>query len=236
MDLTEFYEEHKDFIEGCANTISRKYGCRNILEDLVSAGAMAFLEHIGGYDEKQGAAVTTFLHPYIMGAMKREAEKNFSAFSLSRREFEQIRKEGALTQARGVSLDGPDGKGLAELIPSREAPVEREVYTKICLEHLQAAFESLSFREREILGGFFGVYGHKEQTLAEIGEAFQIKENSARKSKDRALDKLRKLCEAGELGRWRSIHAAIREFQRECAVERGDLGRCTVPDCCEEIE
>jgi len=101
---------------------------------------------------------------------------------------------------------------------------------------LQPAFESLSFKEREILGGFFGVYGHKEQTLAEIGEAFQIKENSARKAKNRALDKLRKRCAEGELGRWPSVHAAIREFQRECAVERGDLGRYTVPNYCEEIE
>lgn len=94
----------------------------------------------------------------------------------------------------------------------------------------------MSYREREILGGFFGVYGHKKETLAEIGEAFQIKENAALKAKDKALEKLRRVCLDGEFGRWRSIHAAIREAQRDCVAGRGDLGRWLEPEGCEAVE
>lgn len=213
MDLTELYEEHRSFIEGCAKKIARKYGCGNIFEDLVSAGTVVFLEQINQYDESQGAAVTTFLYPHIMGAMKREVERYFN---LSRREFEQMRKDGTLARARGVSLDesvDEGGESLYDSIPASQILVEQQIYIQICLEHLQAAFETLSFKEREILGDFFGAYGHEEQTLAEIGEAFQMKENAALKAKDKALDKLRKLCLEGELGRWRSIRTAIREFR-----------------------
>lgn len=101
---------------------------------------------------------------------------------------------------------------------------------------MQTAFELLSFKEREILGSFFGVYGHKKETLAEIGEVFQMRESAASKAKDKALEKLRKLCMESEFSRWRSIRTAIRAAQRDCVVGRGDLGRYLAPDRCEEIE
>lgn len=226
MDLTGLYLEHKSLIENCAKKIARRYRCGNLLEDLVSAGTIAFLEQINRYNEDQGTAVTTFLHPYIMGAMRREAEKSFSAFSLSRREFEQIRKAGATAQARGVSLDEPVEEGGGELYDSVPAPqisVEQQVYIKIRREYLQAAFDLLSFKEREILGGSFGVSGHEEQTLAEIGEAFQMKENAVLKAKSRALEKLRRLCVDRELDcwrvNWRSARASIRLALRNIGCE-----------------
>ena len=223
MDLTGLYLEHKHFIEVCAKKTAKRYGCGNMLEDLVSVGTIAFLEQINRYNEKQGAALTTFLHPYIVGAMRREVEKNISAFSLSRREFKQIRKAGALARVRGVSLDEVVEEGGDELYDSVPAPqisVEQTVYIQICLAHLQTAFETLSFKEREILGEFFGVYGHKEQTLAEIGEAFQIKENAVLKAKDRSLEKLHKLCVEGNLGYWRSVRIAIWVASRDIGREQ----------------
>ncbi len=101
---------------------------------------------------------------------------------------------------------------------------------------LAKPFPLPGIREREILGGFFGVYGYKKETLAEIGEAFQIKESAAFKAKDKALEKLRRVCLDGGLGYWMSIRAAIREAQRDCVVGRGDLGRWMEPDGCVGVE
>ena len=239
MDLTTLYAEHKSFIEGCAGKIARKYGCAKLLEDLVSVGTVTFLEQTAHYDEQRGASLSTFLYPHIMGAMRREAERSMTPFGLSRREFEQIRRGGTLTLTQGASLDEPvdeDGNDLYDSVPAAQTSVEQTVYIQICLEHLQAEFAALTFKEREILGSFFGVYGHEEQTLAEIGEAFQMKENAALKAKDKALAKLRRFCMEGELGRWRSIQAAIREAQHDCVIGRGDLGSYCTADCCEDVE
>ncbi|MEG0835915.1 MAG: hypothetical protein RR413_10775, partial [Christensenellaceae bacterium] len=68
--------------------------------------------------------------------------------------------------------------------------------------------------ERQILGGFFGVYGHREQSIAELGEEFDITENAAAKAKDKALKKLTDACMDGELGLWHRARKAIRKAQR----------------------
>ena len=225
MNLTELYLEHQNFIESCAKKTAKRYGCGNMLEDLLSAGTIAFLEQINRYDEKQDAAVTTFLHPYIMGAMRREVEKNSSPFSLSRREFEQIHKNGLLARTRFVSLDEPDegGNELYDSVPASQTPIEQQVYLKIRHDYLQTAFDSLSFKEREILGSSFGFSGHKKQTLAEIGEAFQMKENAVLKAKNRALGKLRMLCVDRDLDywrvNWRSARTAMRLALRNIGCE-----------------
>ena len=212
MDWTNF--EHQAFIEGCARKVARKYSCVNILEDLVSAGTVAALEQIGRYDETQGASVTTFLYPWVVGAMRREIEQYLG---LSRRGARKHQMAGVCETANSVSLDEVDWDD----IPSDEESVEQQVYIKICLESLCTAFGRLSFKERTILGGFFGAFGHKKETLAEIGEAFQMGESAALKAKDKALGKLRGFCLAGELGHWRSVRRAIREAQRGCVVGHG---------------
>lgn len=98
MDLTSLCLDNKSFIENCAEKIARKYGCKNMLEDLVSVGTIVFLERTESYNEQQGAGIKTFLYRYISGAMRREAERNLSPFNLTKRKFKQIIK------AKGLAL------------------------------------------------------------------------------------------------------------------------------------
>ncbi len=236
MDFMEFYHKHKDFVRRCAVITAKQYGCGDISEDLVSAGMIVALEQLERYDEQQGATVTTFLHSHVIGAMRREVARHFG---ISRRQLDVLRKNATLTLLWGVSLDEPLDEDAAlryETIPASAISIEQQVYIKICLEHLQTAFNELSFREREVLGGFFGLYGHKKETLAEIGEAFQIKESAALKAKDKALERLRRVCLEGGLGYWMSIRTAIREAQQDCVVGRGDLGRWMEPEGCVGVE
>lgn len=122
--MTAIYLEYKGFIEGCANNkVAARFGCMEWLEDLLSAGWLAFLEHAGRYDEQQCASLTTFLHPHIVGAMRREAERNLTPFCLSKREFARIIRTKALTRVRGVSLDEPvdeEGEERHSVLPTRK--------------------------------------------------------------------------------------------------------------------
>ncbi len=204
MEFLEFYRDHPDFIPLCARMVVKLYGCENVREDLESAGTVAALEQIGRYDEGRGAAVTTFLRPHIIGAMRREAERYLG---LLRGELKRQKEKSKHLAARLVLLDDA---GWDTLQLASEESVEQQAYIKICLEHLRAAFDGLSYKERAILGGFFGVFGHKKESLAEIGEAFHMKEDGALKAKNRALDKLRRACMEGGLGYWMSVRAAIR--------------------------
>lgn len=228
MDLTSLYLENKSFIENCAKQVVQKYRCENMLEDLVSVGTIVFLKRAVSYNEQQGAGITTFLYRYISGSMRREAEKSVSPFNLTKRKFKQIIKAKELALARSISLDKEpkDGeRSMSEAILSPEPSPEQQFDLQFRLRHLQSAFETLLFKEREILGGFFGVYGHKQQTLAAIGEVFNMKENAALKAKDKALQKLHKNCMLGGLGRWMYIRTAISKSQQQAISESTSLSR-----------
>lgn len=218
-DVESLYLEHKDMIMRCAVRLANIYRCLRLLDDLVSAGTVSFLERLGDYDATSGASLSTYLYPHILGAMKRELEKNIAAVSLSKREFEEIEKASLLSSVQGVSLDSSpedDEVGGAVRLFSLEAPVHRQVYLKICIEYMREAFESsLSFKERELLGGFFGAFGYEEKTLAWLGEQFNMKENAALKAKNKALQKLTELCLDGKLGVWRDIYHAVMKSAME---------------------
>lgn len=50
---------------------------------------------------------------------------------------------------------------------------------------MKEEFGKLSFKEQQILGGFFGVYSYPKQTVAELAEEFQLTENALIKAKDK---------------------------------------------------
>lgn len=66
------------------------------------------------------------------------------------------------------------------------------------------------------------MYGYKEETLAEIGEGFNLRESAARKAKDKALDKLCTICMEGDLGYWMSVRNVIRKAALEAEYGSAD--------------
>lgn len=204
-------------IEACADKLCKQFGCEQLREDFISAGTLALLTYAPKYNPNSGAAISTFLYPYIVGATKRELEHNLYPVSLSKREFEGLRVSGSLGF---LSLDDnfDDSDEPVLQIVDINADVEWTVLQTLYLEILQHEFEKLSFKEKQILGGFFGVYGYEEHSLPELGEEFDITENAAAKAKDKALKKLTDACMDGELGVWYSARKAIRKAQREASL------------------
>jgi DNA-directed RNA polymerase specialized sigma subunit len=227
---------NQNFIRRCANKTCSRYFCIRLKEDLIAVGDLAFFEHAKDYDPDNDASLTTYLYPYIMGDMRREVERSFSCMEIAKRDFQlmrkikamydgkagipEIAKENGLEESEAGQLimqtialfsnKGTIYLGTTRLLVVRDLPVHRQVFLKICLELLKEAFNNeLSFKEKEILGGYFGVYGYEKKRLSDIGEPFNMKSDAVLKAKDSILKKFAKLCMKGDLGSWRKVYAMV---------------------------
>lgn len=234
---------NRNFIRACADKTCRRYFCMRLKEDLIAEGNLAFLEHAPKYDPDSAAALTTYLYPHIMGDMRREVEHNYSSASVSKDDFQLMRKAKAMYDrgfgiteiATAVELKEPQTKwlllqalaffsyydkstanlGTARLLVVRNLPVHRQVFLKICLELLKETFDNeLSFKEKEILGGYLGIYDYIKRDLSDIGEEFNIKPEAVLIAKDQAVSKLAALCRNSKLGDWRIVYAAVMKCGR----------------------
>ena len=212
--MDHIYLQNKEMVEACADKLCRQFHCEQLRENLISAGTLAVLTYADRYRSTGETTPSTFLYPYIIGAMKRELENSLYPISLSKREFEALRVQGYLSF---LSLDeqyDDNGEPVVQIKDARD-DVEQIVLRQIYLEIMEQEFDNLSFKEREILGGFFGVFGYEQRTLADLGEQFDLTERAAAKAKDKALKKLTDACLNGEIGIWLSARKAIREAQRD---------------------
>lgn len=200
-------KEHSKLILSCADKLCRRYDCSQLREDLISVGNLELLKKVRDYDSGAGASMATYLYPYLLGAMRREVEKNLYPISLPKDEFQA---QGSAWRTAFSSLAEHTETEAPTILP-----LEQQVLREVYLTCIWDEFEKLSFKERQILGGFFGLYGCPKQTVTELAEEFQQTENGLIKAKDKALQKLRKLCEEGRLGIWRQAVSAIRAAKRE---------------------
>lgn len=206
--MEHLIQEQSRLIAFLADKLCRRYDCPRFWDDLVSAAKLALLEKAGDYDASAGASMATYLYPYLVGAMRRELERGLYPISLPKDVFGA---QGALWKTAFASLEE-----CVEKESPTALPVEWQVLREIYIDCVKDEFDQLSFKERQILGGFFGVFEHPKQTLADLAEEFQMTENALLKAKDKALNKLRLACENGKLGVWMEVRSFLRDAQREC--------------------
>ncbi|MDD2956239.1 MAG: sigma-70 family RNA polymerase sigma factor [Oscillospiraceae bacterium] len=206
--MEQLIQEQGKLIASLADKMCRRFGCSQLREDLISSANLALLQKAGGYDASSEASMTTYLYPHLVGAMRRELERSLYPMSLPKDIFHE---QGAFWKSAFSPLEE-----YREQESPADLPVERQVLREIYLDCVREEFERLSFKERQILGGFFGVFDYPKQTLANLAEEFQMTENALIKAKDKALVKLRLACENGQLGIWREARSLVRDAQREC--------------------
>ena len=165
--LAQLYEQNMDLLWSIARKSAKAFGCAEseVLDDLVSEGILAFSEVIykGSYDEAKGK-LTTYVYPFIKGAMYRWLEKNAGPAALS---YEELEEANAMPTA--------DNYLHAGVILSMKSPaesVEHQVMTKIGLEHLPGILNQLTSKDRYILGHYYGVFGCEKKKVADI--AFEL--------------------------------------------------------------
>ena len=107
--------------------------------------------------------------------------------------------------------EGYDGDPYERLMPGMLTDsAERAVYHKVCIELLRKLFDTLSKKDRDILGKTCGVFGYRETALKEIGMYHMMKESAVEKAKNRAVEKLREAYPGSRLQVWRAVHRMLR--------------------------
>ena len=100
-----------------------------------------------------------------------------------------------------------DGDPYERLMPGMlSASAEQAVYRKVCIELLRELFDTLSKKDRDILGKTCGVFGYPEATLKEIGMYHMMEESAVEKAKSRAVEKLREAYPGSRLQIWKIVH------------------------------
>ena len=165
--LMQLYEQNMDLFWSIARKSAKSFGCAEseVLDDLVSEGILSFSEVIykGGYDETKGK-LTTYVYPFIKGAMYRWLEKNAGSAALS---YEELEEANAMPTA-----DNYLHAGAILSLRSPADSVEYQVMTKIGLERLPDILSRLSSKDRYLLGHYFGVFGYEKKKVADI--AFEL--------------------------------------------------------------
>lgn len=172
--LSELCEQNLGLIRSRVRLIAGEYGCagqKETLSDMESEGMLAFFQCVtsGRYDEPKGK-LTTYAVPFIDGAIRSYAKK-------------ELRYAGMTVSEESGSEEQPDKK-------SPEASVEETVRRRLETEEMRRYFDSLSKRDRDILGKCFGVFGYQKEPLREIAMYHMVKEDAVEKAKRRAQAKL----------------------------------------------
>lgn len=88
-----------------------------------------------------------------------------------------------------------DGDIYERLTTNRlSGSAEGAVIRILTMECLREEFMRLSKRDQDILGRYFGVYGHPKSDLREIAMRNRMKESGVEKAKDQAIQRLRERC------------------------------------------
>ena len=96
---------------------------------------------------------------------------------------------------RHISVDAPFADGednsLLDVLVNPDSPnADRGLINESLATEVDRALETLTERERDIIGYFFGI-GCSEMTLEEIGEKFDLTRERVRQIKEKAIRRLR---------------------------------------------
>ncbi|MDD4494065.1 MAG: hypothetical protein PHV32_06905 [Eubacteriales bacterium] len=218
--LAELHNQNMGFIYSIAVDVATIFGCYNfiashtswltsytkrIISELCSEGDIVFfsLLYKKRYDESKGM-LTTYLYPHLRGAMFRYMERvvkyNNHVISIEDFKFES---------------DERDPYSIFE--DENIEPPHRIIYRKICAELLGEIFESLSLKDKMILGQVFGVYGYKKKSLDDIAFEQVMKIDGVIKAKNQALERLRAKIDGSKLQLFRWAYHAVMDVARKDA-------------------
>ena len=98
-----------------------------------------------------------------------------------------------------------------ELVVNDPHP-DKKVYIEVSLEFFKELFESLSAREREILGRKYGAFGYEETSVNDIADYMLISRSAVNKAVNSATEILRKEYHNGSrLKWWRLCNQAVKD-------------------------
>ena len=206
--LGELCEKNMDLIRKRAIVIAQRYDyvshdslgrrtdfTKETLSELESVGILAFIECVRGgrYDREKGV-LTTYVVPFIDGAMRRYLEANIEPYTICSFFDEDLQDEEDPDPIAGIKAN---------------TRTEALVYWRIRIECLEEMFNDLPKKERDILGKCYGVFGYPKTPLREIAMYHMMKEDAVEKARKRILKKLRDAYPTSRMKRWAEINHMV---------------------------
>ena len=161
------------------------------LDDLISEGNIGLLKAAAKFDASHG---TPFVN-YAVVQIRQEIER-----AIGKETGKQGGREADSMAGKSVrqpmSVDAPmNGRTnmslLSVLVNTNSPSADGRVYSEAVENAIEFALLSLTERERQVVGAFFGL-DREHETLAEIAEDMQLKRERVRQIRNRAIRLLRK--------------------------------------------
>ncbi len=161
------------------------------LDDLISEGNIGLMKAAAKFDASHG---TPFVN-YAVVQIRQEIERAIGKETGKQGGCEADSMAGKSVR-QPMSVDAPmNGRTnmslLSVLVNTNSPSADGRVYSEAVENAIEFALLSLTERERQVVGAFFGL-DREHETLAEIAEDMQLKRERVRQIRNRAIRRLRK--------------------------------------------
>lgn len=175
--------------------IAHQYRGRGLGEDdLVSEGNIGMLHAAQKYDGSKGVRFVIFAAPYIRKAMESAIKEQTQLYKIPKSDKSRFEKK----RAKAISIDQPVPVGstnnftLQNVVKNNEAGNTDDKVTADVLNYeLKRGMDVLNEREQYVITHLYGLEG-MQFTMAEIGNALDLKRERIRQIRNTALRKLHK--------------------------------------------
>lgn len=162
------------------------------LDDLISEGNIGLMKAASKFDASRG---TPFVN-YAVVQIRQEIERAIGKETGRPNGKDASSVTGGRTARRPLSVDAPmNGRTnmslLSVLVNPNSPTADGRVYSEAMENAIEFALLSLTERERQVVGAFFGL-DREHETLAEIAEDMELKRERVRQIRNRAIRRLRK--------------------------------------------
>ena len=197
-------------------SVAKQYQNQGLsLPDLINEGNLGLIKAAEKFDETRGFKFISYavwwIRQSILQALAEQARivrlplnqvgtLNKITKALSKFEQENERRPSAedtlKVSGRHISVDAPFVEGednsLLDVLVNEDAPnADRSLMNESLSREIDHVLSKLSEREAEIVKLFFGIGGHQEMTLEEIGLKFNLTRERVRQIKEKAIRRLR---------------------------------------------
>lgn len=179
------------FVQKIAVDAARAFGClnfnskhkltsysRDIINELVQEGFIAFFEKLDSYNCDADVKLTTYLHPYIKGVMYRWLENH--------------NKIPVIDIMPGSDDENNIWNQIENIADTTSPSVEEQAEQRFDSETLKAAFDSLSAKEKFIIGHIYGLFGYEKYAVDEIALIETMTPDGVRKAEKRAMERVKR--------------------------------------------
>ena len=200
-------------------SVAKQYQNQGLsLPDLINEGNLGLIKAAEKFDETRGFKFISYavwwIRQSILQALAEQARivrlplnqvgtLNKITKALSKFEQENERRPSAEELAKElnipedkITVDAPFVEGednsLLDVLVNEDAPnADRSLMNESLSREIDHVLSKLSEREAEIVKLFFGIGGHQEMTLEEIGLKFNLTRERVRQIKEKAIRRLR---------------------------------------------